>query len=57
MIKAWKTYHSMDINSKEVRDTIRSKLSTETRVHYQVLLTPTPERAEDQEEDELMDVN
>jgi hypothetical protein len=57
MIKAWKTYHSMDIKSKEVRDAIRSKLSTETRAHNQVLLTPPPDRAEDQEEDELMDVN
>jgi hypothetical protein len=57
MIKAWKTYHSMDIKSKEVRDAIRSKLSTETRAHNQVLLTPPPERAEDQEEGELMDVN
>ena len=40
MIQVWKIYHGEKIKPKQVRDTIRSKLSTETRALLSVMNNP-----------------
>lgn len=51
MIKAWESYHGQEKKEKEVRDAIRTKLSTETRAASHLLKTPqTDEDAEHQQQ-------
>ncbi|KAI9553726.1 hypothetical protein GHT06_021662 [Daphnia sinensis] len=51
MIKAWESYHGQKIKEKEVRDAIRTKLSTETRAASHLLNTPqTDEDGEHQQQ-------
>ena len=46
MIQVWKSYNGENIKPKQVRDAIRSKLSTETRALLSVMNTP-PSKTQD----------